>query len=90
MSVAEVLRAREGEGEGAEGGAGEADRGAVQGQADHGEYISTCLTLSFLSPPENHLQYFMSLRPWLTRVFPDTYKYCCHQLKVPSHQIRSA
>ncbi len=39
MSVAEVLRARTREGEGAEGGAGEADRGAGQAQADHGEYV---------------------------------------------------
>jgi hypothetical protein len=43
MSVAEVLRAREGEGEGAEGGAGQADRGAGQAQADHGEYLSTLI-----------------------------------------------
>ena len=55
MSVAEVLRARTREGEGAEGGAGEADRRADQAQADHGEYLSTCLTLSFLSLPVNHL-----------------------------------
>jgi hypothetical protein len=43
MLVAEVLRAREGEGEGAEGGVGQADGGAVQAQADHGEYISTLI-----------------------------------------------
>jgi hypothetical protein len=43
MSVAEVLRARAREGEGAEGGAGQADRRAGQAQADHGEYISTLI-----------------------------------------------
>jgi hypothetical protein len=43
MSAAEVLRAREGEGEGAEGGAGQADRRAIQAQADHGEYLSTLI-----------------------------------------------
>jgi hypothetical protein len=43
MSAAEVLRAREGEGEGPEGGAGQADRRAIQAQADHGEYLSTLI-----------------------------------------------